>query len=165
MKQENYTCLYNGETARKDHPRIELRGMLDHLHARCVLCEAVAIKQGNDNIACDLAKAAKAIRELISAEYTGNRKESLDIDGLTDEQIHEMSHNPKRNFGIGHFIVTGECGELMANINLLRTEVRNVERYCVKEFSGVRDDIIKCLNRLSSYVYCIMLRLKKEEKI
>jgi ethanolamine utilization cobalamin adenosyltransferase len=139
--------------------------MLDHLHARCVLCEAVALEQGNNDIACEIAKAAKAVRELICAEYTGNRKESLDIEGLTDEQIHKMSHNPKHYFGIDHFIVTGECGELMAKINLLRTEVRNVERYCVKEFSGIRDDIIKCLNRLSSYVYCIMLRLKKEEQL
>ena len=163
MKQENYTCLFNGETARKDHPRIELRGMLDHLHARCVLCEAVALKQDNQDAACDLAKAANAIRELITAEYTGNIKQSLNIVGLTDQQIRKMSHNPKHYFGVEHFIVSGECGELMANINLLRTEVRNVERFCVKEFSGIRDDIIKCLNRLSSYVYCIMLRLKKEK--
>ena len=52
----------------------------------------------------------------------------------------------------------------MPHINELRTQVRQVERYAVDEFCGDRDDIIAALNRLSSYVYVILLELMKERE-
>jgi ethanolamine utilization cobalamin adenosyltransferase len=91
--------------------------------------------------------------------------EEFTLIGLTEQEIREISHNPKKTLGIPHFMPTHEMGEMMAELNLVRTQVRETELAAVEAFfnptKGLqREDIVKALNRMSSAVYVIMCRLK-----
>ena len=80
------------------------------------------------------------------------------------DDIKKHSHNPNEFYGINHFLPSASMGIVMAQLNLLRTEIREVEIYAMKAFrngsSVKRLDIIEILNRMSSAVYVLMCRFK-----
>ena len=50
-------------------------------------------------------------------------------------------------------------GETALELNCLRTQVREAELAAAAAFGEGREDILRCLNRLSSAVYILFCRL------
>ena len=156
-KAEYETSLHDAALVCKDHPRIALRGMLDGLHARAVLCAVVAQREGELEAARGAQRIAQAALSLLASEYSGEPPQT--VPGLALEQAHADSHAPQRAFGVAHFFVEPQMGETMAQLNVLRTYMRDCERAAIAVREQVHPELIRMLNRLSSYAYCLMCAL------
>ncbi|MGI6424577.1 MAG: cobalamin adenosyltransferase [Tepidanaerobacteraceae bacterium] len=164
-KPEAYTHLYANNLVPKYHPRIKLRGKIDSLEAHIIITQTKAKKRKMENMVKDLEDILTLARNILRAEVLSETLEEFTLIGLTEQEIREISHNPKKTLGIPHFMPTHEMGEMMAELNLVRTQVRETELAAVEAFfnptKGLqREDIVKALNRMSSAVYVIMCRLK-----
>ena len=165
-KQEHTTNLSGPELVSKTHPRIELRGRLDGLNARIILLQAQAREAGQDSLAADLEEARAKIVELMACEVRGTPCGELTLWGLSDEEIHQRSHTPDRYYGLGHILPHMDMGRWAAELNLLRTLVREVELCACRAFTEpgpegevmTRPDIVKALNRLSSAFYILIYK-------
>ena len=104
---------------------------------------------------------------LLEAEYKGELPALPLLDGKTEEQIHLASHFPERTYGIPHFFPSVRTGRKIAQINVLRTQIRDCERQAVAVYKDGFPAFIRALNRLSSYAYCLMCeqKAKQEEEI
>ncbi len=161
-KPEYMTHLYGNKLVFKDHPRIVFRGKLDSLQSKILKAQVIQSKKGNKKIIKDLEEILSLCRNIMRSEVLEEALEEINIFGLGEEKIREMSHNPKKYFNTGHILPSWQMGETMILINAIRSTVRETEITCIKAFKsedGVsRPDIIKAMNRLSSCVYIIMLR-------
>ena len=164
QKPQHMTSLYGTEMVRKDHPRIQFRGALDTLHAQAVLCAAYLREAGALTYARDVDEIADGIYAVLMAECTQKPMRELQFCGMTAEEIHDHSHFPKKYYGVEHFTPESSMGTAMAQLNLLRTRIRDVEREMYACFGEEREDINYALNRLSSYAYCLMCRLRAEQE-
>ena len=84
------------------------------------------------------------------------------IVGLSDEDLHRLSHQPLRYLGHDHLVPEASHGRDAALLNLLRTKVRETETvaaqvFITRSFEVLRPDILQALNRLSSTVYVMMI--------
>lgn len=84
------------------------------------------------------------------------------IVGLSDEDLHRLSHQPLRYLDHDHLVPEASHGRDAALLNLLRTKVRgNRNRSGAglyhRSFEVLRPDILQALNRLSSTVYVMMI--------
>ena len=52
----------------------------------------------------------------------------------------------------------------MAQLNVLRTYIRDCERAAIAAREQVHPDLVQMLNRLSSYAYCLMCALLAEQR-
>lgn len=163
-KPEHMTHI-NGKTlVPKNHPRIRFRGKLDYLQA--VLIGTIIDVEGHGyrELAGDLGEVLEYFMQIMSAEVKEEPLEPLNFHGLSPTEIREQSHHPHRFFGVSHIFPRPGSGKLMAQLNLLRTEVRALELVAMDAFYGQpegqdRSDIMESLNRLSSLVYVFMLQL------
>lgn len=164
-KPEAYTHLYSNNLVPKCHPRIKFRGKIDSLEA-CIICTQVKAKTLKmDNVAEDLNDILTLARNILRAEVLSEPLEDFLLLGLSEQDIREISHNPQKTLGVSHFIPSYEMGEMMAELNYIRTQIRETEIAGVEAFLDVaeglkREDIIRALNRMSSAVYVMMCRLK-----
>ena len=158
-KQEHTTHLLGAAVVGKTHPRIELRGRLDSLNAAIVRVQVGAREAGCAELEKDLEEAREKIGEILACEVRDVPCSELSLWGLTDEEIHARSHFPEHAYGIGHILPHPDMGRWAAELNLLRTLVREVELCASRAFDsreGIeRPDIIKVLNRLSSAFYIL----------
>ncbi|MGI5859347.1 MAG: cobalamin adenosyltransferase [Tepidanaerobacteraceae bacterium] len=164
-KPEAYTHLYANNLVPKYHPRIKLRGRIDSLEAHIIIAQVKAKQHKMENIAKDLEEVLTLARNILRAEVLSEPLEEFTLLGLSEQDIREISHNPKKTLGISHFMPSHDMGEIMAHLNMVRTQVRETELAAVEAFfdptEGLqREDIIKALNRMSSAVYVMMCRLK-----
>ena len=93
----------------------------------------------------------------------------LSLWGLSEEEIHQRSHYPERYYGLGHILPHPDMGRWAAELNLLRTLVREVELCACRAFASLdgeggvtRPDFIRVLNRLSSALYILTYRYLPE---
>ena len=160
-KPEHMTHLNGDVLVVKTHPRILFRGALDCLQAQLLLCisKAAAHKE-------ELKQALELSRNILSHEVLDEPMKPVQLGDLTDEQLRLRSHRPQDFYGQPHFMPTGEESELLLLVNQARTLARQAELRAVAAFyteeTLQRQDIIKNLNRLSSFLYLIMIQLKKE---
>ena len=164
-KPEAYTHLYANNLVPKYHPRIKLRGRIDSLEAHIIITQVKAKQHNMGNIVKDLEEIMTLARNILRAEVLSEPVEEFALFGLSEQEIREISHNPKKTLGVSHFMPSHDMGEMMAHLNLVRTQVRETEIAAVEAFfdptKGLqREDIIKALNRMSSAVYVMMCRLK-----
>lgn len=164
-KPEAYTHLYANYLVPKSHPRIKLRGKIDSLQAHIIVAQAKAKQLKLENVVKDLDELLYFARNLLRAEVLSEPVEEFTFFGLTSQEIREISHNPKKKLGTSHILPSYEMGEMMAYLNLIRTQVRETELAAVEAFfdptDGLkREDIMTALNRMSSAVYVMMCRLK-----
>jgi ethanolamine utilization cobalamin adenosyltransferase len=87
--------------------------------------------------------------------------------GLTEQEIRSHSHRPQDFYGQPHFMPEYMDGEAILWLNRARCAAREAELRAVEAFTdrdGVptRVDILQALNRMSSMLYILMIRLKKE---
>ncbi len=175
----------------KDAPLILFRGALDHAQAEIIVTQAMldqeilfarsidpAIEASLKRLQNDLQELVDVLRDIMTAEYTGEPLKGIHSDGsggtlrlfgLTLDELQEHSHNAEEHYGIPTMTRPDHrYGEVYAHLNLIRTELRQVESAAVRLFlqeaaeagykEPARADILYVLNRLSSAAHVLMCR-------
>lgn len=161
-KPEHLTHL-NGELlVPKTHPRIAFRGGIDSLEAALLL--AAAECQGM--IRTQLQEALAYTRYLLGQEVLNEPVVCKALGGLDEKQLRERSHRPQDFYGKPHFMPEPEDSKALLLVNAARCKAREAELLAVKAFQdrdGLprRVDLLQALNRLSSFLYLIMIQLKE----
>lgn len=159
-KPEQMTHLYGDILVSKTHPRIAFRGAVDSLEAEILLCQ-MSVPEWRKELGEVLALA----RLLIRCEVMNEPVPEKPLGGLTPEALRQQSHRPQEFFGQPHFMPEYTDGPEILHLNRCRCAVRNGELAACRAFvdaDGVatRPDILQALNRMSSYLYILMIRHK-----
>lgn len=161
-KPEHMTHLQGNVLVAKDHPRIAFRGMVDSLQAEILLCQLAvpSVKQ-------ELGEILALARRIIRCDVLEEPLKDGEIIGLSEQELRQHSHRPQDYYGQPHFMPEWEDGAEILLLNRLRCAVRHTERAAVAAFTDengnpTRLDILRALNRMSSVVYILMIRVKKE---
>ena len=157
-KPEHMTHLEGNLLVEKDHPRIVFRGMVDGLQAEILLCQLEI-----PEVRRQLGELLELAREIIRCDVLEAPLEDRTLCGLTQQELRTHSHRPQDFYGQPHFRPEWEDGERILRLNALRCRVRDVERAAVAAFRGERADLLRALNRMSSMVYILMIRMKREK--
>lgn len=161
-KPEYMTQLHGNKLVIKDHPHIVMRGKLDSLQSKIMEVQISVSKRKFMGIVKDLEEVLTLCRNIMRAEVLNEPLAEVEILGLDEKKLREMSHNPQKYFNTKHILPSWEMGELAVLLNSIRSSVREVEIAAIKAFKteeGVdRVDIIRAFNRLSSCLYIMVLR-------
>ena len=156
-KPEHMTHL-NGEVlVEKTHPRICFRGAVDTLEAELLLGILQMPALGKE-----LQEVLNLVRNILRCEVLGAPLEEEPLFGLDEKQLRSHSHFPQKFYGQPHFMPSAQDGEALLRLNRLRAMVRNTERALVAALPE-RTDLIRGMNRMSSGLYILMIRMKKHE--
>lgn len=162
-KPEYMTHIRGNRLVFKDDERIVFRGKLDSTQAR-ILEIQYQLREANPKLLLDLKEILEQLRQLLRAEVLEEEISISMVLGLSDEELRMHSHNPKKHYGIEHFVPDVEMGMEVVLLNSLRAYIRELELYAMKAFRNEnrmsRRDIIQVLNRLSSAVYIMMCRVR-----
>ncbi len=164
-KPEHMTHLRERVLVPKDHPRIIFRGMVDALEAELLLCAAEA---GHGQLRRNLEEVLDFCRRIMRCDVLEETLQDFALCGLTPQQLREHSHFPQRYYNQPHFMPSAEDSTILLRLNRLRTVVRQTELAAYRAFrthdgNVTRPDLILALNRLSSLIWILMIRQKKEE--
>ena len=164
-KPEHMTHLYGNVLVFKDHPRIVFRGMLDTLEAETLLCQKTAHQEGYAALPAALQQVLDFVRRLIPCDVLNEPVGEVSFGGMTPQQLREHSHYPQKYYDTPHFMPDYTMPQTMLALNHLRTVVRRTELAAYRAFrtedgAVTRDDMILALNRLSSYLWILMIQLK-----
>jgi ethanolamine utilization cobalamin adenosyltransferase len=166
-KQEHTTLLSAGVVVDKTDPRVEFRGRLDSLSAAVVTLQIVGRREGRASLVEELEEVRAKIYDILSCEVTGRPCEDLVLWGLSSEEIKERSHHPAKYFGLGHIRPYHTMGIVAAELNALRTKVRETELSACRAFwtpqGPERSDIVTILNRLGSALYVLTYKYLPED--
>lgn len=160
-KPEHMTHLNAEVLVPKTHPRIAFRGAMDTLEAALLLAAA----ESNGNIRTQLTEALAYARYLLGQEVLGGAIVCKALGGMEEHQLRERSHRPQDFYGKPHFMPEPEDGKTLLLVNFARCAARQAELAAVEAFSDKegqpqRIDLLQALNRLSSFLYLIMIQLK-----
>ena len=162
--REAETSLYGSEVVSKADSQIELRGELDSLLARVVDACAMARERKEENLADELAEVVRAVKMLVLCE-AACKEARLDTPllGWTAEELREGSYHPQKYLQAAHCFPDENTERMVAVLNVLRTEIRRVERCCIRAglHRYTNKSLQVVLNRLSSAMYIIMLKRNK----
>jgi ethanolamine utilization cobalamin adenosyltransferase len=161
-KPEHMTHLHSDVLVSKTHPRIAFRGAIDALEAEIVLCQLTA-----ETVRKELGEILALARLLIRCEVLNEPVPEEKLCGLTQDEIRKRSHFPQEFYGQPHFMPEHTDGAAILHINKCRCIARQAELAAVRVFvddegNVARADILKALNRMSSMLYILMIRLKKD---
>lgn len=160
-KPEHMTHLNAQVLVPKTHPRIRFRGCLDTLEAELILAQLVVPEEISKQLGQILALA----REVVRCDVL---EETLKVDtlcGLDQRQLRERSHRPQEYYGQAHFMPGAADGTGIARVNRARCAAREAELWAVEAFSDregnpTRLDLLRCMNRMSSMLYILMIQMK-----
>ena len=160
-KPEHMTHLNAEFLVDKSHPRIAFRGGMDTLEAALLLAAAEAA----GSIRTQLEEALSYTRYLLGQEVLGQPIACKALGGMDEKQLRERSHRPQDFYGKPHFMPSPEDGKALLLVNFARCKAREAELLAVKAFRDAdglptRTDLLQALNRLSSFLYLIMIQLK-----
>ena len=164
-KPEHMTHL-NGEVlVSKLHPRIGFRGAVDTLESEILLAQT----QLPDELSADLQEILDLARLTIRCDVLEEPLNRDTLCGLTESQQRQHSHWPQEFYGQPHFMPSKADGAQIAWLNRVRCSARAAELKAVAAFtdengSPTRPDILRAMNRLSSMVYILMIRMKAGRK-
>ncbi len=141
----------------KTDPRIELRGRLDSLNAE-IICLQSHFHSNDEGFVADLEELREVVRvlqrcEAVNQPFTGR----LTLWGLDEDEIHSLSHSPSGTKG-RHIMPHYSMGAKAAEINRLRTLVRECELSACRAFTNDSLRINHVLNRLSSALYILIYK-------
>jgi ethanolamine utilization cobalamin adenosyltransferase len=161
-KPEHMTHLNGDVLVRKTHPRIIFRGRMDTLEGELLLCQCKVPAVRNE-----LGEILRQARQIIRCDVLEEPVPAEKLCGMTEDEIRAHSHRPQDFYGQPHFMPEYTDGEAILWLNRARCAAREAELRAVAAFTdgdGVptRVDILKALNRMSSMLYILMIRLKKE---
>lgn len=162
-KPEHMTHLKGNILVRKDHPRIAFRGMIDALEGEIMLAQQASHEY--PALVKELEEALALVRRLIRCDVLDEPVGELRLCGYDAGQLREYSHYPDKYLGQPHFLPAYTDGPALLAVNKVRTLVRQTELSAYAAFKDVegnvtREDIILALNRLSSLMWIIMIKLK-----
>lgn len=162
-KPEHMTHLKGNVLVFKDHPRIAFRGMIDALEGEIMLAQQAAID--TPKLKAELGEALDLVRRLIRCDVLDEPVGELKLCGYDAGQLREYSHYPDKYLGQPHFLPAYTDGPALLAVNKVRTLVRQTELSAYAAFKDVdgnvtRGDIILALNRLSSLMWIMMIKLK-----
>ena len=160
-KPEHMTHLNAEFLVEKTHPRIAFRGGMDSLEAALLL----AAESAEGNIRAQLEEALAYARYLLGQEVLGQPIVCKALGGMDENQLRERSHRPQDFYGKPHFMPQPEDGKTLLLVNAARCRAREAELLAVKAFCDAeglptRPDLLQALNRLSSFLYLVMIQLK-----
>ena len=161
QKPEHMTHLNGDILVEKTHPRIAFRGAMDTLEATLLL--AAAETQGI--IQTQLMEALAYARYLLGQEVLEEPIVCKALGGMDEQALREHSHRPQDFYGKPHFMPAPEDGKALLLVNLARCKAREAELAAVNAFLNheglpMRLDLLQALNRLSSFLYLIMIEMK-----
>lgn len=162
-KPEHMTHLKGNILVRKDHPRIAFRGMVDALEGELMLAQQASHEY--PALVKELEEALALVRRLIRCDVLDEPVGELRLCGYDAGQLREYSHYPDKYLGQPHFLPAYTDGPALLAVNKVRTLVRQTELSAYAAFKDVegnvtRGDIILALNRLSSLMWIMMIKLK-----
>ena len=160
QKPENMTHLNGDVLVPKTHPRIAFRGAVDTLEAELLLCCASAAGE----IRKHLEEALGYTRLLLRNEVLEEPAAEMHLGGLDEKALRERSHRPQDFYGQPHFMPGPEDNLLLLQVNRARCAARAAELRLAAAFPDSREDLLRAFNRLSSFLYIIMIRMKAESK-
>lgn len=156
-KPENMTHLNAQILVPKTHPRICFRGAVDTLEAELLLCCAKA----EGNIRSQLEEALSYTRLLLRNEVLDEQVQEKRLGGMDEKALRERSHRPQDFYGKPHFMPGPDDGKLLLQVNRARCAARAAELQAVAAFPDGREDLLRAFNRLSSFLYLVMIQLKE----
>ena len=164
-KPEHMTHLRGNLLVFKDHPRIAFRGMIDLLEGEIALCQQVCVREGVPALAEELEEVLDFVRRFIRFDVLSEPVGEVRLCGLTPAELRARSHYPEKYYGQGHFLLHYTDSPAILAVNKVRAVVRQTELAAYRAFrdedGGVaRGDILLGLNRLSSLLWIMMIRLK-----
>ena len=143
-------------TFTKTDSRMQLRGKLDSLNAQIILFQT---NSQNHEYISDLEEVREVIRILQRCEAAEEIFDGkLILFGIDEDEIHKRSHNPVKFYGLGHILTHYEMKLEAAQINFLRTLVRECELISCRIFENDELKISHILNRLSSALYILIYK-------
>ncbi len=162
-KPEDMTHLRGDILVKKDHPRILFRGAIDTLEAELLLAQV------ETGLTAPLQEALDAARKLIAADVLEKEAEEVKLGGMDEQQLRKRSHFPQEYYGIPHFMPQASDGRKILLLNKCRCATRRAELQAVETFRDregncTRPDIIRSLNRLSSFLYLLMIEEKAKSR-
>jgi ethanolamine utilization cobalamin adenosyltransferase len=165
-KPDHLTQLDACHLAPKNLPRIRLRGRIDSLQALCLVVASRAAATTNPQLAHHLGTVAAYCRELLAAEYAERPAGPPTVAGRDADEVHRATHDPDGVLGTGHLAPGPDDPDVLLWCNHLRAQVREVELVALDAFPSPHHpygaSIVHGLNRLSSVVYYLELRLVAE---
>ena len=164
-KPEHMTHLRGNVLVFKDHPRIAFRGYIDLLEAEITLAQQAAAQEGYRTLCGELEEVLGFVRRFIRFDVLSEPVGEVKLCGMTPDELRERSHYPEKYYGQGHFLIHYTDSPAILAVNKVRAVVRQTELAAYRAFrdenGGVaRGDIILGLNRLSSLLWIMMIRLK-----
>ncbi|QEK12643.1 cobalamin adenosyltransferase [Crassaminicella thermophila] len=162
-KPEYMTQIYGNKLVYKDNNRIIFRGKLDSFQSQILELQVYVHSKKIDKLIKELDEILNFTRKILRAEVLNEELNEMRVLELDEQQLRDMSHNPKKYFGIDHILPNYKMGGIIIKLNSLRSSVREVEISAIKAFRKEeiqRLDIIKALNRLSSAIYIMMCKFK-----
>lgn len=155
-KPENLTHLRANVLVEKTHPRIMLRGKLDVLISHIVEVQIEAKEIGRQSLFDYLGDCVKMLHRILYAEVTEKPIEDSLLMGLTEKELRQMSHHPKKYFGTDHLFIDAQMPKIVIRLNTLRANVREAELAMSVALGNERQDLLRILNRMSSAMYILM---------
>ena len=164
-KPEHMTHLKGNILVDKDHPRIAFRGCIDSLEAGILLAQQACAGAGCPALAQELEEVLAFVRRVIRFDGLDGPVGEIALCGYGPDEVREYSHYPEKHLGQPHFMPHYTDSPAILAVNKVRTEVRRTELAAYAAFrdadGGVkRPDIILGLNRLSSLMWIMMIKLK-----
>ena len=162
-KPEHMTHLDGDTLVHKTHPRIAFRGAMDTLEAELMLCQLAL----TEPVRKQLGEVLDYARYLLRCEVLEEKITRDTLCGLTQEQLRSHSHRPQEYYGQPHFMPEATDGEAILRLNRCRCAAREAELKAVAAFSDregnpTRIDLLQAMNRLSSMLYILMIKLKSQ---
>ena len=161
-KPEHMTHISGQELVLKNDDRILFRGKLDSMEAQVLKAVMQAQKYGSRVVADALLEALALLRRVMAADVKNEPLGKWTFLGLDAAQLREQSHHPEQYFGVPHQAPMPEYGFAAMELNLLRTQTRELELAFSRAFlqgdKMTRPDIAEFLNRLSSGFYILYCR-------
>lgn len=156
-KPERMTHLNAQVLVEKTHPRILLRGAVDTLEGELLIACAAA----DGEIRKQLEEALSYTRLLLRNEVLDEPVGEQTLGGMDEKTLRERSHRPQDFYGKPHFMPQPTDGELLLLVNRARCAARAAELKAVAAFPTGREDLLRAFNRLSSFLYLVMIQLKE----
>lgn len=162
-KPEHMTHLRGNTLVFKNHKQIIFRGKLDSLEAKII--QAQIFCKEKEKLVNELQEVLGFVRSISRAEVLNTKLDEINLLGLNEKEIRDISHDPKKYFNIGHEFPDYRMGDLVVYVNSIRAFVREVEISAYEAFKDEygevsRVDIIQALNRLSSVCWIIMFKIR-----
>ena len=162
-KPEHMTHLHGDVLVLKTHPRIAFRGAMDKLEAELLLSQLVT----ESEICKELGEILAFARNLVRCEVLDEPVTQEKLCGLTEDELRQHSHRPQDFYGQPHFMPEHTDGMAILQVNRARCAAREAELKAVAAFldqegNPARVDILRALNRMSSMLWILMIRMKKK---